>query len=157
MRILAVDPGKTTGWAFVDTVRKHSFAADQAGMMEFLDMAEHVLSKGKVDVVVVEDFVITMKTLKKTQGELWSLEQLGILRWLCYVHGVEFARPQTASDGKSFGTDHKLRAAGWFASTTGGHRNDACRHLLKYLADHELQFFLTLIGSAREEVGSGNG
>lgn len=132
--VLAVDPGKVSGWAFVDLDDLATFTAGQLPHMEFLDMAERAIMAGKLTAIVAESYVITARSLKVSRGENWSLEQLGVLRWLCHKRDVDFTE-QTAADGKRFGTDTKLLSAGWFHPTPGGHRNDACRHLLTYAAN----------------------
>lgn len=150
MKVLAFDPGKVTGWAFYNTRKPDSFIAGQLEHMPFLDMMDDAMHAGRLDVAVGEAYTITARSLKVTRGENWSLEQLGVVRWLCHRTGVEFAEPQTAAAGKRFGTDAKLKRIGWYQSTVGGHRNDACRHLLTYLADHDQAAFMVLYG--REET-----
>jgi hypothetical protein len=134
-RILAVDPGKVTGWAMWGTTDDEVPRADQLPMTLFLSTAEALMDRGSFDTVVVEDYLITAATLRKTRGELnWSLEQLGVLRWLARKYELRFVT-QRPADAKRFATDEKLRRLGWYRSTPGGHANDALRHLLLYLAN----------------------
>ena len=146
-RIFAVDPGKVTGWCFYETGSPSSFTADEAEHMEFLALARRVIELGRCDTVVCEDFIITVNTVRKTQGQLWSLEQRGVLRYLAHEHGVNF-KLQRPADAKRFATDKKLRAAGWYRPTAGGHQNDAARHLLTYLASSgQLEDILAVLRS----------
>ena len=91
-----------------------------------------------------ESYVITASTLRKTRGENWSLESIGALRWMANKHRVEFVL-QTPADAKRFADDRKLKAAGWYFPTPGGHANDAARHLMLYLARNDVELFKRVI------------
>jgi len=132
-RILAVDPGKMTGWVFYEIGRPKSFTGDEAPQLEFLDMVWRVLPKDRLDTIVVEDFIISPRTAKLTRGD-WSLEQIGTLRWMAHQWDVKFDDSQTPRAAKPFAPDTMLKRVGWFVRTAGGHRNDAARHMLLYLA-----------------------
>ena len=144
--IVGVDPGKVSGVAVFDTITRE-FEPYEIPTWEAVGMVDTLLSHPRVEMeaVVVEDYVITRETLKKTRGENWSMESIGALRYLTQEHGIplyEF----TAHDSKAFGTDTKLISAGWWYPTRDGHQNDAARLLLKYLADTDR---LSLVGLAR--------
>lgn len=134
MIVLAVDPGKVTGWA---TWSDGDFNAGQLGRADFLRWADELVPMYAVwDLhVVVEDFRITQQTLTKGREAHWAMGQIGCLEWWCEKYEVPFTK-QTPADAKRFVDDRKLRRVGWFESTPGGHRNDACRHLLLYLVKH---------------------
>ena len=126
--VLAVDPGKTTGYAlWTDGERVEGELYAEA----FLDYAESVLKTGTVDTVVCERFIITTRTGKLSHAP-WSLEQIGALRHLCHVHRVNFVL-QNVSDAKKFGTDQRLNLLGWKRPQGAGHARDAQRHLLVHL------------------------
>ena len=132
MKILAVDPGKVTGWAELNaTVMKPQ--AHQLPHFEFLQYAEEAVLWA--DVVVCENYIITMATLKKSR-QTWSLEQIGCLRYWCHQKDVPFVL-QSPAEGKQFGTDARLKALNWWHPGQQ-HANDALRHLLLYAVRHQL-------------------
>jgi hypothetical protein len=132
VRILAVDPGKITGYAQIST--EWPFESTQLPMLDFLGWAEYVISEPDgPEVVVCESFIVNAQTLRKTRGENWSLEQIGVLRWFCHKAEVPFTL-QSAASAKGFVDDDRLKHVGWYHGTTGGHANDAARHLLTFIA-----------------------
>lgn len=131
MRILAVDPGLTTGWAFWDSAERSPSPGETEGPMEFLDLAHRWVErisqlKMRDALVIAERFIITPETAKKTQAP-WSLEISGGLRFLCHRYGVEYVQ-QTPAEAKRLIHDDRLRALGWYQPGKG-HANDALRHL----------------------------
>lgn len=141
--IIGNDPGKLSGLASFDT-GTGDFESLELPTWEAVGWVDTQLSHPRIEVeaVVVEDFVITMQTLKKTRGENWSLETIGALRYLTLEHGVPLIE-YSAHDSKAFGTDLKLQQVGWWDPTPGGHQDDAARLILKYLADN---YRLGLVG-----------
>lgn len=146
MIILAVDPGKMTGWASYDTDRFMLHGAWEAPANEFLDgivqwieVSEPCDSKvvfRPMVRIVVEKFVITTETAKKTQGEEhWSIEQMGVLRHHARWAGMEFDGTQTLSNAGEFAPNKRLRDIGWYVPGKG-HANDALRHLLLNIGRH---------------------
>lgn len=132
--ILGVDPGKMTGFSLYDLTSMTFTGAWELPMDEFLDWAHvtsYTLPPGNLE-VACENFHITVHTAKKSQGERqWSLEQIGVLRWLSrqYGHHLVLTSP---SDAKRFCTDEKLRNAAMY--TTGrGHANDSTRQIVHAL------------------------
>ena len=141
-RILAVDPGKTTGysiWSAKDRIDGELYVE------AFLDFAWDKLEHGNIDVVVCERFVINARTAQLTQAP-WSLEQIGALRFMCKKFDVDFVL-QNASDAKKFATDKLLTNYGWPRPPGGGHARDAQRHLLVYLVRHKLIDLSELLGA----------
>lgn len=125
MIVLAVDPGKTTGWAWNEGEVNEAFADT------FLDLLDYWPTP---HVVVCEQYDITKETLKKSRGErAWSIEQIGVLRQYARKGGAMFVL-QRARDAKALVTDERLQALGLWHPTPGGHTNDALRHLVMYLA-----------------------
>lgn len=128
MRVMAVDPGKVSGYAIWLPGEAQSFWSGEMSHLDFLDWAMPRILEKRFDSVACESFVITMATLQKSRGENWSLESIGALRWACHRSGTEFAL-QTPADAKKFSTDSKLKTVDFY--TPGkGHANDAARHLL---------------------------
>jgi len=146
--IIAVDPGVVTGVATWDH-EFETFASSQEEAYGALVRIDNALRIGTppVETVVCEAYTITAATLRKTRQPA-SLESIGALRYLCRRSSVEFVL-QTPADAKRFAGApryDKLRRAGWYFPTPGGHANDAAAHLLTYLANNEPQTFRAVIG-----------
>lgn len=126
--ILTVDPGKQTGLALW---RDGQYYAWDLPWEEAMDWVEDEITGGNFKgTVVSESISITAQTHKKGPQVLVSVEQIGIMRRLCKVWGLEFAT-QSPQEAKSFGTDTKLRALGWWVIGTD-HARDAGRHMVLY-------------------------
>ena len=80
----------------------------------------------RLDLVVVERFIITAQTVKKT-FQPWALEGTGIVRAVALERDVVFTQ-QTAADAKSAVDNDKLRRLGIWHRGGAGHANDALRH-----------------------------
>lgn len=128
--VLAVDPGKTSGWAYW-----YDGAIIATGEDEFIDLLTRTdmwieaIARGQ-GVIVCERYIINKGTLEKSR-QYWSLEIIGALRYLCLKHDVEFVL-QSPSDAKAFSDNEKLRRMDWYVRGKQ-HANDALRHLLLYL------------------------
>jgi hypothetical protein len=140
--ILAVDPGKTTGFVMYTS---GAFFWGQESMMEFLRRADDYLYDNVAVEVVCEKFQIGPSTLSKARDAHWAMKQIGILEYWCETRGHTFTL-QTPSEAKSFATDAKLKTLGWYTPTKGGHANDALRHLLVYMVKQEMIDLQTLLG-----------
>lgn len=82
---------------------------------------------------ISESFHIGEETAKKDQTSMtWPLELLGVGRYLCRLNGIRFVT-QSPTQGKSFGTDEKLKRLGWYRPGTEDHHRDATRHLVRGL------------------------
>lgn len=103
--------------------------------MQTCEFASVWVGQNPAGVVICESFRITQETIRKSR-QTASLEIIGVLRWLASSHGHKFVL-QTPADAKRFMTDAKLRSLDWYSPTTGGHTNDALRHLGLYLAKTE--------------------
>jgi len=133
MRVLAVDPGGTTGMAYYYDGLFDSWQADDyQSAVEW--SAELLDSTTPLDALVCEGFVIRANTAKLDAGAFsLTTDLIGACRLLAHQAGIPFVR-QTPAEAKSFATDDKLRRLGWYIPTKGGHANDASRHLLTFLA-----------------------
>lgn len=130
MRILSLDPGKTTG---VASVHDDAIVTGEFDWRQLCVQLQRLVQV--VDLVVAERFTINQRTVRNTQAP-WSLEVIGAVR---YVTGLQpFPVPfelQSPADAKTFATDAKLRERGWW--TPGKpHANDAARHALLAIARH---------------------
>lgn len=131
-RILAVDPGRKTGYCYWHDGKR---TEGERLAATFLKYADDLIENGEVDFVVCERFIITHQTGKYSQAP-WSLEQIGALRFLCEKYGVSFVL-QNAADAKRFGSEKNLSALGWKRPRGDGHARDAQRHLLLFIAKHK--------------------
>lgn len=81
MKLLAFDPGKTTGWAlFVDN------KLTSVGEVGFLDIANFIFNM-EADMVIVENYRVFSPKIKKGYTNMWStpvsVEILGMIKMIC--------------------------------------------------------------------------
>jgi hypothetical protein len=147
MRALVVDPGKLTGFGFMQwdanlqCREEVTFTGGELPMNDFLDNAIHwVMGEPggpvPVDIVICESFDIRADTAQKIAGgPLFSSEQIGCLRFWSRWRGIPFVL-QSPSDMKSFDAGKvKTKALGWWSDRNPaekGHRRDAASHALLY-------------------------
>ena len=132
MNVLAIDPGGVTGVALyhANTYTGTEVPDGFNGMVDYLMLFD----ASRLDAVVVESFTINAGTHKKDPGMFADTTAIiGAVRYVASVYGIP-VKMQTPAKAKAFATDDKLRRLGWYDSTPGGHRNDAARHLLTFLA-----------------------
>ena len=140
MGILAIDPGKTTGLALLSSAHGSLSDRVRAWYEPYEDAIDTCTGHATfVDVIVMEDFIISERTLR-TGTANWrrgmELEFIGVMRWMCRRNDTNFVL-QTPAKAKTFATDQKLKAAGLW--TPGlDHPRDATRHLLTYLVGQRL-------------------
>lgn len=126
--IIAVDPGKNTGIATFDRVEGTVKATQDLDQQMTCDMVYELMMVSHVELVVCESFTVTGSKVVTFQP--YSLEIIGMLRWLCERNDVPFVE-QTPRDAKTFATDDRLRKMGWYLPGKK-HANDAQRHLFLY-------------------------
>lgn len=125
-RLLAVDPGETTGWALfanLDLVDCGQIPTklDPAGELEKL------LDKTQPLVVVAEDYrIYKWKAKQHTGSDLFTPRLLGALDLLCHQRGIPLYL-QMAQLAKVFCTDDKLKHWGFYKKGQR-HARDAIRH-----------------------------
>lgn len=134
--ILAVDPGKATGWAMWMTSPEtgETYASGEEPLPVVLNWAHDILATpGSAPYVeiVCEAYIVTRETIKKSR-QYEPLEGIGALRHLADRYSVPFTL-QTPAAGKKFGTNSKLKAMEFWHVGGAGHANDAGRHMLLYL------------------------
>ncbi len=133
--IIAVDPGKTTGWARLNDAG--SFESGEQSLYATVYFIHETMKQGvgsKLE-IICEDFIFTKETLKKSR-QIYSTEGIGALRYLTELYGVPYYI-QTPAAAKRFSTDEKLKTIGWYRPGQG-HANDAARHLLLHAAGEDL-------------------
>jgi hypothetical protein len=141
---LVVDPGKLTGFSWLNDGIGRILVGGELEHFEFLDYAERCIQAHWLPPqpghatfagVVCESFRVNNTTARKISGgRLWATEQIGVLRQRCRTANISYVE-QTPSDAKSFADDAKLKKMGWFkAQAVGeaGHRRDSARHALLF-------------------------
>lgn len=150
MRVIAFDPGLTTGWAAYDT-ETAEFRSGQTQFMETGYQLEWELQKAQHDkapiTVIAESFLITVNTAKNTQAP-WSLELIGVIRYMTKRNIDAAIILQKPGDAKAFSSDDKLKAMGFYVPGMK-HANDAARHLLLHAAKSGLLTREQLAGLVR--------
>lgn len=129
--VVAVDPGVTTGLAWVtghDDRSFHSIQVTESEMYHWFDSASTSIRH-----VQCEAFTITAATVKKTIV-YDSLYLIGYLRYCARRDGWTLAFTKPADVMQSF-PDVALKRAGMHQPGQG-HANDAARHLAHYMVRH---------------------
>lgn len=141
MLLIAQDPGKRTGIATYDTETKE-FMATELEVEEYFDWmhetARVCAERGQEVRMVSESFIITVQTAKNSQAG-WSLELIGVMKFIAHRYGFGPVKLQAPNVAKTFATDGKLHHVGWY-SKSRGHANDAARHLMTYAVTNKLVF-----------------
>lgn len=128
--ILALDPGETTGYAWA-TIEEQKVTEINAGQGEYSEYDLYLmLSAISPTAIIAESFEFRQRA--RTGLVLMSRNLLGVSRLWAELHGV-FYSEQSASQGKSFFTDDKLRAMEAYKVGLQ-HARDATRHLFFWLA-----------------------
>lgn len=127
-KLLGLDPGGTTGFSlFVDGDLKH---ADQF-KSTFTDL-NAVLNETKPDAIVCESFrLYPWKLDEQSWSSLQTPRFIGAIEHELWQRKIPFLF-QTASQGKNFCTNIKLKQWGFYLMNKR-HANDATRHVCAYL------------------------
>ena len=140
--VLAVDPGKTTGYWLFNADGESSitspakFAGGQLAQWDFIEWMERHLKDFAPLEIVCETFQVTQRSLQQRGERLWSVEQIGILQYLCRKNGWSYTE-QSPSDAKNFVSDEKLKRIGWYIKGME-HSRDAARHAVLYAVRQNL-------------------
>lgn len=129
-RILALDPGVTTGFALYD---QHDPMAGRAWQKackhsEYMDELNEVWP----NIIICESFVHT----HRTGTDYTPVEFIGLTKWFCERRDIILIE-QTPAYGKAFFDNDKLKKLGVYV---GGmpHSMDALRHLYQFMMKHGL-------------------
>ena len=142
--VVAIDPGKLTGVAHV--VRKDNkieiLETKELDEDEVIPWLRPILTNWNREDgrtyplrVVIERFLITLETAKKSQAP-FSLEVIGAVKQACRdvgypTHAIAFQSP---ADAKTAFPNGKLKRIGVWHKGGEGHAIDALRHAVLYLA-----------------------
>lgn len=130
--VLAIDPGKATGLAWVSTEGEYGYA-EVEGRFNLYAQVREWASTGAIPEIVIEDYTVDDQTANKSrQVDAWRI--IGYLEGVAEQNGWPFTIQDRGVRG--FGSDAKLAALGWNPRTKGGHAREATRHLLTYLVRH---------------------
>lgn len=162
MRVLAVDPGGTTGWALLDSeTREFSSGALTGHGWEHADWLIARVVEGLCDVLVLEDFNLrvglsrgaasrrdTLSPVRVIEDITYGLYRLAVEGRIGDGWGSEPGAGrrvvlQSSADAKGFATDERLRS--WGMYVTPEHARDAMRHAVLYAAKHKGDEAQTLV------------
>lgn len=144
-RVLCIDPGKTTGLAWMRQQGGEIFldSSVEASPEEIIDLIRPTLkdwkplAEGQPPLrLVIEKFTINAQTAQKSQEAAWALETIGAVKQAARDAGYPLAAIcyQMPSEAKSSFTNEKLKKIGLWHRGGGGHALDAIRHGALYLA-----------------------
>lgn len=139
MRLLALDPGLTTGAVCIEwdghTPCPPPDCLVLAAQIEYPVMPWWLTAQldgdDPMSLLVIERFIINARTMKFTR-QPEALHVIGGAMFLAALRGVP-VREQSASDAKKIYPNARLKELRW--RVTGDHARDALRHVL--LATHK--------------------
>ena len=135
--LLCVDPGKMTGMALYQCI-DGDVTLIWSAEVEYNDAGNTVnktmLEYGTRLRVVCESFIITPMTAKNSVAP-WSLELIGVVKYLAHAYGLAEPILQTPAKAKNFCPNDRLRALGFWHRGGAGHARDALRHGVTHLVD----------------------
>lgn len=156
-RILAFDPGGTTGWAvFTDGPDRWTGGEiDPEKKGHHVDLFDFI-QVTRPQAIVCENFLFGVPSVQGPGGEkvhmpkveLISREYIGIIKLYCEAHHIPLRMQSPSIMATTWVKDEALRRAGLYTSGAR-HRNDATRHLLYYLVDNGRQDLLGLVRKPR--------
>lgn len=143
MKVLALDPGGTTGWVLY-TLKEETYGLTEKWDEGQLGPEEHhvdlymlinslcmeALAQNDEFIVVCESFEFRQNR-QRDNINLMSKEYIGVVKLIAQTLGIPVVF-QTAGAAKPFVTDQKLKAMLLY-STNQRHANDAKRHAVFYL------------------------
>lgn len=139
MKIIALDTGHTTGLALWDS-KKGETLPEQLwlGMLpreEAEDWAARWIPH--VDQVITEQLVISQRTIQTGRQVQDAIESVGAIRYLCRIHSTPLYDKSKPNEVMRFITDERLKKLNVYVKGPD-HPRDAGRHLITFLAEHNL-------------------
>lgn len=145
-RVLAIDPGKLTGVAYL-TTKGQKVTLDWSGepdpneviplIRTYIADGEWVAWEGVSPLrLVIESFTINAATARKSQEASWALRTIGAIEQACRdsnypLDAIVWQRP---ADVKNAFPNPRLKELGLWHKGGKGHALDAIRHGALYLA-----------------------
>lgn len=137
--LIAVDPGLKTGLTIfnLDSEIPEMVRSYEMSLSEFQEYVE-LLDTSAGDAlhhveIVIEDFIITTETAKKSLGGNWSLENIGKILYVAEKHGIS-VKKQRPGDRMSI-SHEQLKGLDYWHVGGEGHANQASRHAVVYMLD----------------------
>lgn len=145
--LVAIDPGKATGFAIIDVTNPdfpYVVSAEELPTEAFYGRIEEVFLAYQFDSleVVIEDFKITKRTADLTDAP-WSLNLIGVTQYFCWKYKRAFTLQLPAR--KPFASNERLRQVNFWHVGGEGHANDALRHAMIYIVDNNPSWARKLI------------
>ena len=134
--VMAVDPGKTTGFALLAydpyALTVEILQSAELTLEEFGQKVEEILKLESAQsnlLVCCESFIINAQTVRNSQAP-YSLEQIGVLKYLCHRYGYDPSQIafQAPVNAKNMFPNPALKELGLWHRGGAGHANDAIRH-----------------------------
>lgn len=122
-RLLAIDPGKTTGYAlFIGKTLREYGTVEGSDTYKLLDLLP--------DIVIIESFrLYPWKANQQSFSSFETVEIIGVLKFLCEQKGISYImQPATI---KTVWPDERLKSEGYYVKNR--HSRDAVRHGLYYV------------------------
>lgn len=147
MRILAVDPGETTGFVRAevvgdtcmdvgDLIKENSIRFNKAGTLSGKrELVANIGLFSNLNVCVVEKYVIyPNRAMQHIGDDLYTARMIGQIEWLAYVgSSIDEVVFQAASQAKQRWPDGRLYKYLPGLKGKTEHIKDAVRHLLTYV------------------------
>jgi len=138
MKVIALDPGRTTGYA-VGLIQPHEPMGVISGQAEWDERQIYEqLSMGKPDIVVYEKFESGRQNAyraikhKNYDVDLFPRNLIGVINLYCSQNNIKAYEQSPAKGlGGHFRLDSVLQQAGVY-KIANPHANDAMRHLLQW-------------------------
>jgi len=131
-RLLAIDPGETTGWAYfadAELVATGEVGPEDVSMQS-IDIMD-VLDVCRPYIVIVEDYrIYGHKAKSHSWSALHTPKLIGAIEALCTIRKIPMVLQGASS--KQFCTNCKLQQWGFY-QVGSAHRNDAVRHACYWL------------------------
>lgn len=147
-RVLAADPGVTTGVAVVEYVQEsygYSFwQIDCRNLRAWDDFLRGI----NPDVILYEDFKHRPNLMK---AELYSMQVIGVTRLYAERRNIEIPFTPIPSEAKAFWTDDKIKKLGlWRAGKNYEHAMDALRVYLTYKMKTDPFWFALMVDNLKD-------
>jgi len=124
MKILAIDPGESTGIAFLDTTKPNEISGTVVHLWEKID---HIIWTTRPDIIVIEAFRLYRHKAQAQIGSWFpSVQVIGVVKYLAERAQIPIAE-QMASVAKFLPRNPRIRNA---------HVQDAWRHAEAYRRRH---------------------